>query len=334
MTTQIMQRLAGVLGLFVVSAAATCHTDADGSRAYHGCEVYEQSYFSDGELELVHEEPVECPVPIYTVGQTVNSAGDLYDYRQKWLKGEHQVYRSTDRFVPIADDSELFREISATARVSRLFVSYKAATGRGYIGDFDYGNFTATSGILQAFLGLKYTTRSPQAVRSTLSGTRNPYSGTWNTWTASGSGGVEPYRMEWYRSGTLVGKGTSYSGSAGDADFPLRVDIHDAYGRTASGYMQVDVDGVLASYAGPTDVSSTEPATWTASHSGGYGPYRYDWYEDGTWVGEGPSYTGSGYTAWTTFRLRMQVTDTRGSTHGFTQLISVSPTEGCDVSAC
>lgn len=328
-------RAAGLLGMFVLSTAATCHTDADGSLAYHGCDVHRNSGFRDGELELVHSEPVECPIPIYSVGERVSSAGDLYDYREKWLDGLHDVTTSTDPYYPIASDSDLFHEmLGTTARVARLFVSYRAATGRGYVGDYDIGSFTARAGLLRSSLALKYDTKSPQPLRVTLDGSRNPYGGSVQTWTAAGSGGVEPYRMEWYRSGTPVGSGTSYSASVGTADFPLRVEISDVYGRTAAGFMQVDVDGVLALYTGPTEISPTESVTWTATPSGGFGPYRYDWYEDGEWVADGQSYTSSGYPAWSTFNLRVQITDSRGATDGTTKLINVVRAEDCDVYTC
>lgn len=100
----------------------------------------------------------------------------------------------------------------------------------------------------------------------------------------------------------------------GTTDFELRVNTSDALGRTATNTMWVDVDGVRASISGPTVVYASEGGgEWTASGRGGYEPYSFDWYLDGTWIMTGPSF--SGYPGEGPHGLRADMTDSRGATH-------------------
>ncbi len=87
-------------GMLALAAVMAC--DSDGSRAYHGCELIYQrgNWESQSGLELVHNEPRECPIHIYAIGERVNTAGDLYDNSLQFDVAELEMRDSRDRFLP------------------------------------------------------------------------------------------------------------------------------------------------------------------------------------------------------------------------------------------
>ncbi|HEX2092729.1 MAG TPA: hypothetical protein VHG28_10020 [Longimicrobiaceae bacterium] len=67
---------------------------------------------------------------------------------------------------------------------------------------------------------------------------------------------------------------------------------------------------MTASISGNATPQPYETGTWTASISGGVGPYEYSWYRDGAYVGSGESYTAS--VGNSRFPLEVHVTDSQG----------------------
>jgi len=143
-----------------------------------------------------------------------------------------------------------------------------------------------------------------------------------------------PHTFNWYRDGAWVGSGATHTVSAGTADFSLRVDMGDVYGRTASSTLNVDVDGVrIASLNGPSTVwASAGGGTWMATARGGTEPPVFNWYVDGEWVGAGESWTGyrPGAEGW--FTLRVDVSNAGGATSSASREVSQigAGTGGCD----
>jgi hypothetical protein len=67
-----------------------------------------------------------------------------------------------------------------------------------------------------------------------ISGPTNTYIGSYETWTAMGTGGMPPYTYNWYRDGAYVGSGSTYSDYVDYGSFQLQVNVTDAAGGTVS----------------------------------------------------------------------------------------------------
>jgi hypothetical protein len=79
---------------------------------------------------------------------------------------------------------------------------------------------------------------------------------------------------------------------------------------------------------GPSQVAPYEDASWTASRSGGVGPYSYTWYRDGAAVATGPTYYGN--VGDTGFQLQVVATDALGaSANGYMWVAVQYPVEEC-----
>ncbi len=79
---------------------------------------------------------------------------------------------------------------------------------------------------------------------------------------------------------------------------------------------------------GPSQLSPYDYGTWSASRSGGVGPYSFTWYRDGVAVATGPSYSGSADE--TSFQLQVVATDALGaSATGYMWVAVQYPVEEC-----
>jgi hypothetical protein len=164
---------------------------------------------------------------------------------------------------------------------------------------------------------VRITYRASAMSANVIAGTRIPLAGATGTWMAGATGGVRPYRFQWYRDGNPVGTDSAYTAVAGASDFELRAEITDAGGNTRTAAALIDVDGVKAAVAGPSSVHAAEGGSWSASGQGGYPPYTFDWYalDDNLaeqWVGSGEAWEG--YPGDGGRQLRVRMTDSRGTT--------------------
>lgn len=69
--------------------------------------------------------------------------------------------------------------------------------------------------------------------------TDNPYSGSYQTWTANVTSGTSPFTYRWYRNGAQVSTSQSYTGYVGSAMFELEVQVTDATGAVATASVMV-----------------------------------------------------------------------------------------------
>jgi hypothetical protein len=182
-------------------------------------------------------------------------------------------------------------------------------------------------------LRVDYSKDKPSA-RVTVVGDEVPLRNSSTSYGALSPSAGRPHTFNWYRDGAWVGSGATQTLSIGTADFSLRVDMGDVYGRTTSNTLHVDVDGVrIASLNGPSTVwASGGGGTWTATARGGAEPHIFNWYVDGQWVGAGESWTGyrPGAEGW--FTLRVDVSNSSGATGSASREVSQigTGTGGCD----
>ena len=286
------------------------------------CEVISHSSSNSYNLSYQLLLPAPCPVPITNVGERKDAAGKIVDgglpdfeFAELVITNSQGV--SKNGVVATFVDQNGTR--SATPRLS-----YEAGTGAYTITDrvptnaYDYGRF-------MAFLRGQYNNSNnpygtveisyeKSAVNVTLSGPEIPPLNTTQTWTAAPHDGISPYQYRWYRDGTAVGTGSSYTGSTGTTPFGLRVEVNDANTALAATVMAVDVGGVRTSISGPSAVYATQNGgTWYASGIGGQQPYSYEWFVDDNLVGTGSSW--SGYPGHDPHTLHVRMQDAVGATH-------------------
>ena len=72
-----------------------------------------------------------------------------------------------------------------------------------------------------------------------ISGNSYPQYYSYETWYASAVNGTAPYTYAWYRDGSFVGSGASYSDYVGDVGFQLQLSVTDAAGATVTSYLWV-----------------------------------------------------------------------------------------------
>jgi hypothetical protein len=290
-----------------------------------------------------------CPVSILHPNESVHASGVLWS---------NQVFNPQTGYVTDQERARL-RMMNSQGRVLRedvqpffagygnidykeieLHVQYPAISGHQSFAEKDLMEVTITDYCcpLPQFRGevevqVNYA-QDQSAARVTAVGDEIPLQNSSATYGAISPSAGRPHTFNWYRNGAWVGSGPSYTAAAGSADFDLRVDMSDGYGRTASNTLHVDVDGVrVASFTGPAEVwASAGGGTWTATARGGSGPYTFNWYVDNRWVGSGSSWTGYrvGQEGW--FNLRVDVANANGATHsqGMDILQMGTGSGGCD----
>jgi len=270
-----------------------------------------------------------CPIAILYPEEAVYAAG--YVTSRNVFNGDGTMNQSesavlqienANRFV-VRNRRQPFRIVNIDYKEAEVAVGYNAISAHHTFTEKDlfslriedlccsFPQFRA-----QIDLDLDYITDTQARVR--VAGNEVPTGNSIETWEAASKSAGRPHAYRWYRDGVYVDSGAAYTSSAGTADFTLRVEMTDTYGRTASDSFRVDVDGVRTTISGPETVYANDsPGTWNAIVFGGYGPYTYRWTVNGQLVGTGESWTGLRPSAgW--FQLRLDVRDAHGTTRSAT----------------
>lgn len=345
----------GMLVLGIALATVLMVACGEGTRI-NGCYVEGQTGGTWGDLNSLADWRAQlsfngfarwatmgCPIKIYQTGENVWGAADVYDHTAQL--SDVKVNRVANlRFASSTNttlrENQTYSEnfgyegSAYPVRVFHLSGQYAAATGRRTFDDVDFMIIRIVRGICcqDAYAEVRLNYQQDTRAHVSISGEELPLQGTTQEWLADTDNGGHPHSYNWYRNGTWVASGYTYSESVGGDDFDLRVDMQDTYGRTASHTLRVDVDGVRPSISGPSTIwASQGGGTWTASGRGGYQPYLFRWYIDGQLMGEGPSFSGykAGSESWD---LRVDITDAHGNT--FSQSMAVRQFGPGDGTAC
>jgi hypothetical protein len=265
-------------------------------------------YYLDYELII----PAECPIPLANPGtESKYAAARIWDHN-----GSDMAYASVEvknsAGKRVANETVPFL-VTTSAGYAEPQASYVAATGKKTFSDYDEATFKAfniaTGKSADGKTKLNY---QPTSLSTRLTGERVPQPNTTHTWTAPVSGGYPSFMYNWYRAGTHVGTGSSYTGSVGTGDFDLRVEVTDQTWSTVAAVLAVNVGGVEAIITGPGVVKEGDGTQWIASARGGTGSYTYEWYLDDYWAASGPVYDGFLNTG--SHILRLHAQDTAGET--------------------
>jgi hypothetical protein len=281
--------LAAVAGSLLVPALSGC-----GETEVEGCPIISASpnsniYYLDYELVI----PAKCPIPLASPGtEKKYAAAEIWDFNgsdMTWATVE--VHNSAGRRV--ATETVPFL-VTTSAGYAEPRAEYVAATGGKTFNDHDIATFRAfnlTTGA--AANGKTKLTYQRSSLSTRLAGEPVPLPNTTHTWSAPVSGGYPGFMYNWYRDGSHVGNGSSYSAAVGTTDFNLRVEVTDQTWSTVAAVLVVDVGGVEPSITGPSTVYEGDGSEWTASARGGTGVYTFNWYVDDVWVESGPVFDGS-----------------------------------------
>jgi hypothetical protein len=279
------------------------------------CKVSEMPTSNPYQLDWAGYIPAQCPVPLGQPGELKTVGADVFDKGTQEFFFIEVVVRNLDGQIPPGTGH------NGLANTIQPFFANKASPrlhyAAGSAGPIDYGhfgvlrsNFAQYEDDPRAKLKIEYTNSNMMA---SIQGTTVPQSSTTQMWAASVSGGASPYTYAWYRDGTLVSTGSTYTGAVSTTNFRLKVHVTDQAQSTRVAEMRTQVDGVLTSVSGPSLVYSSQGGgTWTASGEGGYPPYTFDWYVDGVYVGNGSSW--SGYPGEGEKQLWVDMRDTQGAT--------------------
>jgi hypothetical protein len=314
----------------IISAFALAGCDAPTPEQTRNCPIEAHSPSNSFQLTYRLTSPEPCPSTLSQRAQLKEAAARIVD--GGGLDVVQASVEVTNRVgSPVGYMIVNFgRQSSSGAWVATPSVAYRAGTALApppqlntpdqINREFDFGRFeTWADGPGRPgnpYGTVRITYRQSAMYANVIAGTRIPLAGATSTWTAGATGGVRPYRFQWYRDGTPVGTDSAYTAAAGASDFELRAEITDAGGNTRTAATLIDVDGVRAAAAGPSAVYAAG-GSWSASGEGGYPPYTFDWYaldQDlaEQWVGSGAvweGYPGDGQQ-----QLRVRMTDSRGTT--------------------
>lgn len=284
-----------------------------------GADPSSNLYYLDYELMI----PADCPIPLANPGTEKKYAAarvrDLNGVDMEWARVE--VKNSNGERV--ASNTIAFLVIGGIGQAEPT-EEYTAATGTSSVSDYDMATFTAwstTTGV--SAKGTTKLTYQPTTLSTKLSGEAVPLPNTTHTWNAPTTGGYPGFSYQWYRDGTPVGTGSSYTGTVGAGDFGLRVDVTDQTWSTVSAVLAVNVGGVQAGFTGPVTLQEGTRGTWTASARGGTGTYTYKWYYDDNLVSTASSYIKA--PAAGLHELRLEVLDSAGEYDSHTLLFRVTP---------
>jgi len=314
----------------------------------NGCEVTFQigQWFTDQEGSFTYDPSFgssqRCPIPLVQPGENVLATGfvtGVKTFTDDVVPTEEarlQVRNSAG--VKVGDKVFGFRRESISLIETALDLQYPAATG-------GYQNFNETDDLeLSIFSGCCLVSPVQAEIRMALNyfptpypnvvleGSSIPLSATTQTWKANSNTGGLPHTFSWYRNGSWVASGETYTAATGTSPFDLRVDMTNVYGQVASSSLHVDVDGLFVEWTGPTRVFASEPDQWSVAVQGGYPPYTIRWYRNTTYVASGATY--SMITGATSFSLRADIVDSHGKAYTLSRYITVQSTSTCTTSMC
>lgn len=253
-------------------------------------------------LEYTAWVPSECRVPLGIIGETKSIGATITDKgTQNYLYVIVSVLNGDNDNK--GNDIELFLNFGSYSRAEPM-VSFPAATGTTETlvegqnvssEGTDRGFFSAVR--MNLNVGAQttlYVTYKGSNVRAQITGPDVPAPNAQGTWYPSVSGGSSPYTYDWYRNGSYVHTGSSYTASAGSSEFGLRLVVTDNASASRWTDYWVNVGGIKTSISGPTTVYYSEgDGTWTANTEGGVTPYTVTWYYDSggtqTYIGTGAS---------------------------------------------
>jgi hypothetical protein len=305
-----MSRAIAILFCLAVMTATTACGDYIRNCPIIGAHPKSNQYDLDYELLI----PADCPVPLASPGtEEKYASATIWDYNVEdmWF-AQVEVQNSKEK----TQGHELTLFVGSPGlKYAEPKARYTAATGTRTFSDYDVGIFRAWNQAQTKWADGRTKLTYQQATLSTsLVGEEIPQPNTSHTWTAPVSGGYPGFSYQWYRDGSPVGTGSSYTASAGGAPFNLRVEVTDQTWSMVAAVLAVEVGGIRTAISGPTNVwASQGGGTWTASAQGGTGPYSYTWYLDGALFGYGPSITT--YTGENMHKLDVHATDSAGRFH-------------------
>jgi hypothetical protein len=332
MRTRFQRALRQTFWLALLTVAWGC---GDTGGDLNGCPIISQygPWFTgqQGSYEYlpVIAGQARCPVAILHPGERITGGGLVIEEHEgvefPTSRAVLQVINSAGEGL-IANITPFFR-FDIYENHANLFLEYDAATGTRSFSDHDVLNLSIRDFCgcvvdpLRAQLKLGATYRADGPLHVAVAGNDVPLPGTSASWSPDTDNGGRPHQFNWFRDGAWVGSGPAYDGAAGSAPFVLRVDMTDAYGRTASGSMAVEPGGVRAALSGPGTVYLSDGGgEWTVTGRGGIPPYAFVWYLDNTYAGDGPawaSYPGQG-----THVLRVEMHDQAGAQHSVTRVVN------------
>jgi hypothetical protein len=254
--------------------------------------------------------PAECPIPLASPGSEKKfAAARIWDLNGSDVTASRVVVKNSAG-KKVAEEVAPF-VIATGAGFAEPQAEYTAATGKRTFADHDTATFEAFNLTTGARASGKTVLTYRQTNLSTrVAGENVPLPNSTHTWTAPVSGGYPAFMYNWYRNGTHVGSGSSYSTAVGTQDFDLRVEVTDQTWSTVVAVHVVDVGGVEANITGPGIINEADGGQWTASARGGTGTYTYDWYVNDYWVHSGAVFEGSPQAG--LHMLRVDVQDSAG----------------------
>lgn len=284
-------------------------------------------------------EPIEAEGVIWSKHVFNPSTGAVTDTERAFLR----IYNAAGATVGHDEQPFFASRNNIDFKEVGLLTRYPAISGHGSFSEKDrmevrISDYCCALPQLRGEVELQIHYQQDQASgRVTAVGDEIPERNTTASYGALSPSAGRPHTYRWYRDGAYVGTGSTVAIAVGTADFNLRVDMMDQYGRTATNTLYVDVDGVRGQIDGPdlvyvwTSPADTMP-TWRVVPRGGTPPFTYTWYRSGWWTGNGESHSEH-IDERGDFELRVEIRDAAGAGYNATKWIRVAE-RACTSSGC
>src|SRR6266567_1502270 len=215
--------------------------------------------------------------------------------------------------------------ITATATTTHTYASKGTFTATVKV--TDSGSSTVTSASVSEAV-------NPKLAASATADSTQTDVGVSESFTAVTSGGLGSPTCSWSFGDGSTGSGcsTSYSYTSAGS-FTASVTVTDSLGVTATGSVTLTINDlpVVDFSFTPTNVFTGHPANFTATHTGGTGPFTFTWdYGDGSQGTGNP--VSHAYTTPGTFTVTVTISDAVGSTNAQSHSVTVTLTFGVTVS--
>ena len=215
--------------------------------------------------------------------------------------------------------------ITATATTTHTYASKGTFTATVKV--TDSGSSTVTSASVSEAV-------NPKLAASATADSTQTDVGVSESFTAVTSGGLGSPTCSWSYGDGSTGSGcsTSYSYTSAGS-FTASVTVTDSLGVTATGSVTLTINDlpVVDFSFTPTNVFTGHPANFTATHTGGTGPFTFTWdYGDGSQGTGNP--VSHAYTTPGTFTVTVTISDAVGSTNAQSHSVTVTLTFGVTVS--